>query len=113
MKNIKNVWKKVAIVIGLLVIAVAILMISPNFKKDPNEGKINFIINNNNVTIKLKKDVFIDSNGVVYASKEDIANFICILLITTKHIIHFKHSRKSKLKPQLNIFVFNFVDCLQ
>ena len=75
MKNIKNVWKKVAIVIGLLVIAVAILMISPNFKKDPNEGKINFIINNNNVTIKLKKDVFIDSNGVVYASKEDIANF--------------------------------------
>lgn len=75
MKNIKNVWKKVAIVIGLLVIAVAILMVSPNFKKDPNEGKINFIINNNNVTIKLKKDVFIDSNGVVYASKEDIANF--------------------------------------
>lgn len=75
MKNIKNVWKKVAIVIGLLVIAVAILMISPNFKKDPNEGKINFIINNKNVTASLKKDIFIDDNGVVYASKEDIANF--------------------------------------
>ncbi len=75
MNIIKNVWKKVAIVVGLLVVAVAILIVSPNFKKDPNEGKINFIINNNNVTIKLKKDVFIDSNGVVYASKEDIANF--------------------------------------
>lgn len=75
MKNIKNVWKKVAIVIGLLVIAVAILIISPNFKKDPNEGKTNFIINNKNVTSSLKKDIFIDSNGVVYASKDDIANF--------------------------------------
>lgn len=75
MKNIKNVWKKVAIVIGLLVIAVVILIVSPNFKKDPNEGKINFIINNNNVTSKLKKEIFIDNNGVVYASKEDIANF--------------------------------------
>lgn len=75
MKNIKNVWKKVAIVAGLLVIAVAILIVSPNFKKDPTEGKINFIINNNNVTTKLKKDIFIEDNGVVYASKEDIANF--------------------------------------
>lgn len=75
MKNIKNMWKKIAIVVGLLVIAVAVLMISPNFKKDPNEGKINFIINNKNVTASLKKDIFIDSNGVVYASKEDIANF--------------------------------------
>lgn len=75
MKNIKNVWKKVAIVIGLLVVAVAILIVSPNFKKDPNEGKINFIINNKNVTASLKKDIFIDDNGVVYASKEDIANF--------------------------------------
>lgn len=75
MKNIKNIWKKVAIVVGLLVIAVAVLIVSPNFKKDPNEGKINFIINNNNVTSKLKKEIFIDDNGVVYASKEDIANF--------------------------------------
>lgn len=75
MKNIKNMWKKIAIVVGLLVIAVAVLMISPNFKKDPNEGKINFIINNKNVTSSLKKDIFIDSNGVIYASKEDIANF--------------------------------------
>ena len=75
MKNTENVWKKVAIVIGLLVIAVAVLIISPNFKKDPTEGKINFIINNKNVTLSLKKDIFIDDNGVVYASKEDIANF--------------------------------------
>lgn len=75
MKNIKNIWKKVAIVIGLLVIAGVILLISPNFKKDPNEGKINFIINNNNVTGKLKHDIWISEKNVVYASMEDLRNY--------------------------------------
>lgn len=75
MKNIKNIWKKVAIVIGLLVIAGVILLISPNFKKDPNEGKINFIINNNNVTGKLKRDIWINENNIVYASLEDLKNY--------------------------------------
>ena len=57
MKHIKKIWKKVAIVIGLLIITAVILIVSPNFKKDPNEKKINFIINNNNVTGKLKHDI--------------------------------------------------------
>ncbi|MBO5478661.1 MAG: hypothetical protein J6A04_02975 [Clostridia bacterium] len=75
MKNIKNIWRKVAIVIGLLIIAGVVLIVSPNFKKDPNEGKINFIINNNNVTGKLKHDIWIDENNVVYASMEDLENY--------------------------------------
>lgn len=75
MKNIKNIWKKVAIVVGLLVIVGVILLISPNFKKDPNEGKINFIINNNNVTGKLKKDIWINENNIAYASMEDLRNY--------------------------------------
>ncbi|MCI8482546.1 MAG: hypothetical protein HFJ27_05840 [Clostridia bacterium] len=75
MKNIKNIWKKVAIVVGLLVIAGVILIVSPNFKKDPNEGKINFVINNNNVTGKLKHDIWIDDNNVVYVSMEDLENY--------------------------------------
>jgi uncharacterized protein YbaA (DUF1428 family) len=75
MKNIKNIWKKVAIVLVLLIIAGGILLVSPNFKKDPNEGKINFIINNNNVTGKLKHDIWINENNVVYASMEDLENY--------------------------------------
>ncbi len=75
MKNIKKIWKKVAIVVGLLVIAGVILLISPNFKKDPNEGKINFIINNNNVTGKLKHDIWINENNIAYASMEDLRNY--------------------------------------
>lgn len=75
MKIVKNMWKKVVIVILLLVAVAGILIAAPNFKKDVNEGKINFIINNNNVTAKLKQDIFIDDNGVVYASMDDIENY--------------------------------------
>lgn len=75
MKNIKNIWKKIVIVIGLLIIAGVILVVSPNFKKDPNEEKINFIINNNNVTAKLKHDIWMNENGIVYASMEDLENY--------------------------------------
>lgn len=74
-KNMKNIWKKVIIVAVLLLIAGIVLVISPNFKKDPNEGKINFIINNNNVTGKLKHDIWISQNNVVYASMEDLENY--------------------------------------
>lgn len=75
MKKIKNIWKKIAVVVVLLIIALVILIVSPNFKKDPNAGKINLIINNNNVTGKLKQNVIIDENGVVYVSKDDIHNY--------------------------------------
>ncbi len=75
MKNIKKIWKKVAIIIGLLAMVGVILVVSPNFKKDPNEGKINFIINNNNVTGKLKHDIWMNENNVAYASMDDLKNY--------------------------------------
>lgn len=75
MELIKKSWKKILIVLLLLILVIAILIFSPNFKKDPNEGKINLIINNNNVTSKLKKEIFINDNGVIYVSKDDIANY--------------------------------------
>lgn len=75
MEIIKKHWKKVVNVLILLIIAGGILLVSPNFKKDPNEGKINFIINNNNVTGKLKHDIWINENSVVYASMEDLENY--------------------------------------
>ena len=75
MEIIKKHWKKVVVVLILLIIAGGILLVSPNFKKDPNEGKINFIINNNNVTGKLKHEIWINENNVVYASMEDLENY--------------------------------------
>ena len=62
----KKMIRNIIIVLVMLIIAAAILIFAPNFKKDPNEGKINFIINNNNVTGKMKQELYIDENGVEY-----------------------------------------------
>lgn len=75
MKNIKNLGLKIGIVVALIIIVIAILLVSPNFKKDPYENKLNLIINNKNVTGSLKKDIFVGDNGVIYLSKDDIQNY--------------------------------------
>lgn len=61
-------------VLGLF-LAVAILMIAPDYTRTDITDRTNFIINNNNVTSSLKKDIFIDGKGVIYVSKQDISNF--------------------------------------
>lgn len=66
---------KIIIVGAMLAIVSVILMVAPNYIKDKNANKINFIINNNNVTAKLKNAIFINENGVIYLSKEDAKNY--------------------------------------
>lgn len=75
MKKDKKVVVKVAIVLVMLAVVVAIFWIAPNFMKDKNADKINLIINNNNVTAKLKHDVFINENGTIYLSMDDTENY--------------------------------------
>lgn len=69
------------IVAALLLIIIAIIVIINVTSKEENL-KTALIINNKEVTERLKKDIFIDENSVIYLSKEDIANFfdeyICI-----------------------------------
>ena len=60
---------RIAVIIILIVAYVA----NDFIILDKNK-KINLVINNNNVTSNLKKDVLVDNN-VVYLSKQDIANF--------------------------------------
>ena len=50
-------------------------MVAPNYTRNDITNRTNLIINNNNVTSVLKRDIFIDDKGVVYLSKPDIANF--------------------------------------
>lgn len=70
-KLIRNI---VLVIIALILIALT-LIFAKNFVKDENEGKTGFIINNKDVTQRLKKDIFIDEKGIIYLSKQDIANF--------------------------------------
>lgn len=71
-------WKtiyKILVVAIFLGMIVWILSIAPNYKKSETEGKIQWIINNNDVTLKTKKDTYRDENGNFYVALEDIANY--------------------------------------
>ena len=73
--NPKNylVLKVIGVIVFLMLI-VLVLNLAYNYLKDDITDKTNLIINNSNITTSLKKEVYIE-DGVVYISKEDIANF--------------------------------------
>lgn len=71
-------WKIIiGIVIAVCLIAIIgfIIYIAPNYRKSSLEGKTNLIINNNNVTEKLKHDIYMDENNVIFLSFDDIQNY--------------------------------------
>lgn len=79
MKNINktntHIIRNITISIIALMIVTFILTVAPNYTRNDITDKINLIINNNNVTSALKKDLFINEKGVIYISKQDLANF--------------------------------------
>ena len=66
--------KRIIIIFILLIIVTIVLNIAKNYKNDEISDKINLIINNNNVTARLKNDLVIENN-ITYISIEDIKNF--------------------------------------
>lgn len=71
----KNIIK-VLVVIILLMIAIAILKIAPNYIRDEIKNKVNLVINNSNVTASLKMIYTLMKTMLYYLSKEDIDNFL-------------------------------------
>ena len=54
-----------------------IFYLAPNYvKTDEAKEKINLVINNNNVTTKLKNDMYINDKKVVYMSMTDVKNYL-------------------------------------
>ena len=70
----KNVLKIIGIIIAL-VITVPLLFFNI-VKKDKNSGKTQIIINNNNITSKLKNAAYINEKDVVYMSMTDVKNYL-------------------------------------
>lgn len=65
---------KVAVFLLLLVF---ILAIAPNYvKNDIDTAKTNLIINNNNVTLRLKHDLYMNEKNVIYMSISDTQNYL-------------------------------------
>ena len=73
-KQGNKTFRKILIVALFLVCTIFVLKYANNYVRNDITDKTNIVINNNNVTTSLKKDIFVE-NGVVYISKNDIANF--------------------------------------
>ena len=69
-----NIIKKILIIIAILLIAVFIFIKAEYFIKEQKHDTISFVINNTNVTERLKHDLKID-NGIIYVSMDDMENF--------------------------------------
>lgn len=76
-KNNNNLFLNIVKTILFLLFLVIVFYMAPNYEKNDRYsiGKINLIINNNNVTNKLKYDLFINDKNVIYMSKQDIQNY--------------------------------------
>lgn len=72
----KSNWLRKIIIIAIFIGIIAVIInLAPNYIRKEITGKINVIINNNNVTESMKFDVFVDENDIVYMATKDIANF--------------------------------------
>lgn len=77
-KDKKHIVLKIIVAaIFCLLLLLIILKLAPNYAKNDayDSSKINLIINNNNVTKKLKYDLFKNDKNVIYMSKKDISNY--------------------------------------
>lgn len=73
-KTSNKTFRKLIIVALFLIVCIVVLKYAYNYERNDVIGKTNLIINNNNVTTSLKKDVFVEDN-IIYIAKEDIFNF--------------------------------------
>ena len=72
----KSNWFFKIIIITIFISLIAIVInIAPNYIIKQETGKMNVIINNNDVTESMKFDCFLDENDIVYMATKDIANF--------------------------------------
>lgn len=69
-----NKMKKILILVAIILVAVFIFIKAEIFIKEKTDEPVNLVINNNNVTARLKNEVKIE-NGIIYVSKDDMKNF--------------------------------------
>ena len=72
-KKKKKIIKRFIIFVIILLLLIVAYIANDYIILDKNE-KTNLVINNNNITANLKKDVLIE-DGTIYLSKEDMSNF--------------------------------------
>ena len=70
MKFLRNI----CVGIIALIIAMIIVNVSPGYKRDKYKDVINLVLNDENITEQLKNEIYVNENGTVYISEDDIQN---------------------------------------
>lgn len=70
----KNVIRIVLIALAILLVAIVTLVVAQNFSKEKANSSINLVINNRNVTERLKHEIKLE-DGIIYVSMDDMKNF--------------------------------------
>ena len=64
-------------ILVFLLLITFVLAVAPNYvKNDIDTTKINLIVNNNNVTLRLKHDLYINEKNIIYMSMSDVQNYL-------------------------------------
>ncbi|MCL2341776.1 MAG: copper amine oxidase N-terminal domain-containing protein [Firmicutes bacterium] len=66
--------RNTVIVIVCLIIAAFILNLAPGYKRNMFADKVNLVINEDSITEGLADEVYVNLNGTVYLSKQDMIN---------------------------------------
>ena len=64
-KRNSKTFRKLVIVFLFLICIVFVLKYAYNYVKNDVTGKMNLVINNNNITRSLKKDIFRENGGIL------------------------------------------------
>ena len=64
------------ILVGIisLIIVAFIINIAPGYKRDKYKNRINLVLDQENKTEELKNEIYVNDNGTVYISEEDVKN---------------------------------------
>lgn len=70
-----KIIKIIVLIVVIILMALLVCFKAPDYYVKEIKGKTNLVINNNNVTSKMKDDVYIDNKGVIYLSINDVRNY--------------------------------------
>ena len=70
-----KIIKIIVLIVVIILMALLVWFKAPDYYVKEVKGKTNLVINNNNVTSKMKDDVYVDNKGVIYLSINDVKNY--------------------------------------
>ena len=74
-KKKSKIFKIIIIVILLGLVGIVGYKKAPDYIFKQAKNRTNLVINNNNVTLKMKDEVYIDDKGIIYLSIDDVKNY--------------------------------------